>query len=84
MRLRRCAKTEKILALARGITVYCLEDGFRGHVIAAKNTGTCCVQMVDIYKKMKRSYVSQNENGSFTFHIHSNLWYEISSYVGRK
>jgi hypothetical protein len=84
MRLRRSGKTERILAKARGIKVYCLDNYFIGTKVDQKNVENCCKRMVDTYQVMKRSYVRQNEDGSFTFHVHSNLWYEFNSYVGGK
>jgi hypothetical protein len=84
MRLRRSGKVERILAKARGIKVYCLENYFNGTLVRAENVSTCCLRMVDTYQVMRRSYVRQNEDGSFTFHVHSNLWYEFNSYVGQK
>jgi len=84
MRMRRSGKAERIITKARGITVFCLDHGFVGQKVEPENGNACAKQMLGLYELIKRSYLTVNNNGSYTLMIHSNLWYDFTSYVGGK
>ena len=76
MKIRRNSKElPEIFARAKNIRVYSLNNCFVGKLLAGDTQQD---YLAETFRETRFAELTRN-NGTFTLHIHSNLWYEFEN-----
>jgi hypothetical protein len=77
---RNSNEAKDVIALSEKVTVYSLENGFRGEVVNSDALAGCRAWIWKLYLETKLGKMRQTDRKRYTVTIHSNLWYEIETY----